>query len=145
MAKRTITSANSVFVLIIPGLYDAPQQIQGFGPDDAFDTDAVEPAETMMGVDGFMSAGYVPVLTKQGVTLQADSLSNDVFDAWFSLSQANRETVFASGTILMRNIGRSFILVNGILSRIPRFATASKTLRARKFEITWEQVLAEPV
>ena len=51
MAK-TLTAANSVILLTIPSLFPVAQQLQGFSAEDVFDTDQLDTAETMMGVDG---------------------------------------------------------------------------------------------
>ena len=48
MAFKTLTSANSVLIIGVAGLFNAPQQIQGFATDDIFsieDVDTVETAE----------------------------------------------------------------------------------------------------
>ena len=71
----TITSANSVFTIVIAGLFPAPVQLQGYASDKAFTTEALDLAEVQMGVDGRMTAGFVPNPTKQTITLQADSPS----------------------------------------------------------------------
>ena len=79
MSDTTITSANSVFTVVIPGLFPAPVQLKGYATDKAFATDAIDLAEVQMGVDGRMTAGYVASPTKQTISLQADSPSKDLF------------------------------------------------------------------
>ena len=53
----TLTSANSEFVLIIPGVFPAPVVVQGYATDDAFGTEDVSPVEAKMGVDGRVLLG----------------------------------------------------------------------------------------
>ena len=60
MDNSTITSANSVFTLVVAGLFPAPVQLKGYASDKAFTTEAVDLAEVQMGVDGRMTAGFVP-------------------------------------------------------------------------------------
>ena len=76
----SLTSANSVIMLTIPGLFDTPQQIQGYSADDIFDTGQVSNAEVLMGIDGKLSGGWIPAVKTQTYTLQADSLSVDFLD-----------------------------------------------------------------
>lgn len=143
--SRTITSANSVFTLLIPGLLPAPFNVQGYAADDAFSVDAVESAETMMGVDGKMSAGYTPFITPMTVTLQADSASVDIFDQWLGAQQASRETLPATATITLPAVNKSYVLTNGVLKRIKQFPDNKKVLQPVQYSIDWESVTAVPI
>ncbi|MGA1801484.1 phage tail fiber protein [Rhizobium sp. HT1-10] len=55
----SITSANAIITLTIPGLFNTPVQLQGFSADNIYESEVQEIAETSMGVDGKLSAGYV--------------------------------------------------------------------------------------
>lgn len=145
MARLSITSANAVYMLAVLGVFPAPVQLQGFGVDEAFDTEAVDAAEAVMGVDGKMSAGYTPFLTPQTITLQADSPSSFLFEDWLAAQKAVNDVLFADGTILLPSIGRSYTMTKGVLSRIPQVVGAKKVLQARQFRITWESVTPAPV
>ena len=142
-----ISSANAVLTITIPGLFPAPIQIQGFGTDDAFDTERVEIAQVVMGVDGRMSGGAVPVIKKQTITLQADSPSMLIFDAWV---QAQNPlfggTILPIGEILsIPSISTVFTLINGILGAYTPIPKGGKILGPRQFEISWQQVLPAPL
>ncbi len=145
MATKTITAANSVFMLSITGLYVTPQRLQGYSADAAFDTDAVEPAETMMGVDGKMSAGFVPTMTKQTITLQADSPSCAVFETWLAAMKSAREVLFANGTVSLPSVGRKYTMTKGVLSSYPAISGVRKVLQPRAFAITWEDISPAPL
>lgn len=145
MAKLTITSANSVYMLSVAGLFPAPQRLQGFAADDAFSTEQVQPAEVVMGVDGRMSAGYLPTMTPQTISIQADSESNFIFDEWQAKSRAIGEVFWAQALITLPGIGRSWTLTNGILTGYTPIPDAKKVLQARTFSITWENVSAVPL
>jgi hypothetical protein len=136
----TITAANSVITLVVLGLFNTPQQLQGYAADDVFDTDAVEPAETVMGVDGRMSAGWVPYMTKQKYSIMADSPSALVFETWLAAQNAQRELFFANGTTYLPSVSRSYVMTRGVLSNIQSIAPAKKTLQMRTFEITWANI-----
>lgn len=141
----TITSANSSFAIVVPGVYSAPQSIQGYATDDAFATEAIEKVETMMGIDGKLSAGYIFNPYKMTITLQSDSGSFDVFTNWQLAQDAVREVISASATIVIPSIGYRFAMSNGYLSRFQAMPEAKKTLAPLKFEITWEKIVGAKV
>ena len=141
----TITSANSSFALIVPGVYSAPQSIQGYATDDAFAAEAVEKVETMMGIDGKLSAGYIFNPYKMTITLQADSGSIALFTNWQLAQDAVREVIAASGTIIIPSIGYKFAMTNGYMTRFQSMPEAKKTLNPTKFEISWEKIVGAKV
>lgn len=138
-----ITAANSVYILNIPNVLLAPVQLQGFAADDIFDTTPVEAAETLMGVDGILSAGFVFVPVEQGISLQADSASNAAFDAWWTQEQANKTKYPASGQIRLPAIGTKWALTNGYLVTYPIIPNAGRTLKPRKFMIRWQSAFPQ--
>lgn len=135
-----ITSANSVLMLAIAGLYDTPQQLQGFSADDIFEAESVDTKETSMGVDGVFSAGWVPKEIPWSVTLQADSPSNDLFDQWYSAEQAIRNPMWASATVWLPSIGRKWAMSKGVLVSYTPMPAGKKILQPRKFTIHWGQL-----
>lgn len=140
MADTTITSANSVFTIVIPGLFPAPVQLQGYASDKAFTTEAIDLAEVQMGVDGRMTAGFTPNPTKQTVTLQADSPSKDIFTALIQAMKTAREVFYISGSIALPSTGEAFTLTRGILTNTKQIPDAQKVLQPMDFVITWESV-----
>ena len=140
MADTTITSANSVFTLVVPSLYPVPVQIKGFSSDRAFITDALDLAEVQMGVDGRMTAGYTPMPTRQTITVQADSPSKDIFMAMIQFTKTAREIFYISGTIALPSTGEYFTLTRGVLTNVKQVPDAQKVLQPLDFIITWESV-----
>ena len=136
----TITSANSVFTIVIAGLFPTPVQLQGYASDKAFTTEALDMAEVQMGVDGRMTAGFVPNPTKQTITLQADSPSKDIFTALIQATKTAREVFYISGTIALPSTGESFTLTRGILTNAKQIPDAQKVLQPVDYVITWESV-----
>lgn len=134
----SVGAADVVLTLDIPGvLTGGPVQIQGFATDEAFDIPAIKSAEVMMGVDGILSAGFVFVPIPQQISLQADSASNDIFDAWWTQQQSTRATYQASGLIKMPQILTKYTLVQGTLTLYKPIPHAKRLLQPRNFEITW--------
>lgn len=136
----TITAANAVFTLAVNGVFNVAQQLQQFSADDVFDTEAVESAEIMMGVDGHLSAGFVFVAVKQSITLQADSPSNLIFEAWQQAQKTARDLFFAQGGVILPSVGRAYTMTRGVLTSYPPIPDAKKVLQPRKYGITWESV-----
>lgn len=142
---KSLTSANAVLMLSITGLFPIPQQLQGFATDDVTDLADIAPAEGQMGVDGKLSAGFVHVPIVQGIMLQADSDSNDLFDAWFAAQNAAGEVYFANGILRLASVQRSFVLTKGFLSSYKPAPDAKKVLQPRKYSITWEKMVGAPL
>ena len=136
----TITSANSVFTIVVPGLFPIPQQLRGYAADKAFVTDALELAEVQMGVDGRMTAGFTPNPVKQTVSLQADSPSKAIFAAILQAMKTAREVFYISGSITLPSTGEVFTLTRGILTTAKQIPDAQKVLQPMDYSITWESV-----
>ncbi len=136
----TITSANSVYTISVPGLFPVPQQLQGYSAERAWETDSVALAEVQMGVDGRMTSGFTPNPVPQTVSLQADSPSKQVFNSIASAMKAAREVFYISGTIDLPATGESFICTRGVLQEVKPLPDAGKVLQPMSFKIIWESI-----
>lgn len=141
----SLTGANSVITLALPGIFNVPQQLQGFAADDVFTTEMVRRIEVLMGVDGFLSGGFVNVEVKQTFALQGDSPSNDFFDEWDAQQQALGDVFTADGTELLRSVGKAWSLTRGFLTGYTPVPEVKKLIQPRKHEITWNFVRPAPV
>ena len=139
--SRTITSANSQLAISVNGLFNSPVPIQGYAMDSAFSNDAIQISEVTMGIDGFMSAGFMFKETKQKITLSPDSLSRNFFDQWFNEMYSAREVLFANAILNLPATGESFTFTRGVLSSYPGAPAGKKKLEPVEFEITWQSVL----
>ena len=145
MAINSITAANATLMLSVAGLFNTPVQITGFDVDDVYDVEGIENAETKMGVDGTLSAGFIFVPIKQNFTIQADSASVAFFEAWYAAEQQKAEKYWASGTTTLPGISRVYQSLQGVLSNYSPLSSAKKVLQPRKFMITWQSVTGAPV
>jgi hypothetical protein len=141
----TITSANSSFFLAIAGLYATAQKIVGYSADDAFTADSVTIKETMMGIDGKLSAGFINAEYPMTITLQADSTSGAMFDAWAAAEKAAQDVYFANGVIIYPSLGMTYVLNRGVLKTYRALPEAKKVLQPRQFGITWESIFGAPI
>ncbi|WP_028732070.1 phage tail fiber protein [Rhizobium leguminosarum] len=140
----TITSANAIVMLSIPGLFDVPQQIQGFSADNIYTQDTLEVTQTSMGVDGKLSGGFVFTAVSQTFTLQADSPSNVIFDTWAQNQRLLKDVYVAQGRITLPSIGFQYVQTKGFLISYPPLPSAAKTLQPRAYQIQWESVVPQP-
>jgi hypothetical protein len=145
MARATLTSANSTLVLTVPDVFPVPQTIQGYSTDDMFGMEAVTGVETLLGVDGRLSAGWIPVEKRMTITLQADSPSVVMFEVWFQSSQVARDSFSCDGVLNYPSVGRVYTMFNGFLTSFAPMPDARKILQPRRFQITWEDVFSAPV
>ena len=141
----TITSANSVFMLGVAGLFNVPVKIQGYSADDAFTAEEVTFMEKYMGIDGKLSAGFTPYITQLDFTLQADSASNDVLDAIIAAEKVTREKLVLNATIIIPSTGRIYAFTTGYLDKGSVMPNAQKTLRPRKFSLAFQDLSVAPV
>jgi len=142
---KTITSANSEFLLAIGGIYPVAQRIEGYQADAAFAFDDVTTGEVVQGVDGKMSKGWIPHLTPQTITIMPDSPSFSIFNNWALAEDTAREKFSADATITLPSIGMKYVLSNGALISYKPMPDAKKTLQPMTYKITWESCTPSPI
>lgn len=141
----SITSANSVIMLAVPGVFNAPTPLQQFAADDIFTNDPVAAAEVAMGVDGFLAAGFVFAPVQWSVSLMADSPSNAFFDEWYRANVKAIDVFRCNGSVWLPSLGQKFAMTNGALTTYRNMPDAAKTLRSRSFVVTWQSVSPAPL
>lgn len=141
----SITAADAVFTLQIAGLFSSPQQIQQFDVDDAFDSEAVENAEIVKGVDNFIAAGWKPTMPKLNIALMANSPSNSIFDQWFQYEQQYKTKLVAQGVITLPGISMQFTLLNAFLFGYMHLPPVKTTLKGRKHVLILDDIPYSPL
>lgn len=140
MADETITSANSIFILTVPGLYPSGIQLQGYSAERAWQSEAQETTESQIGVDGQKASGWVPAMIQQTVALLANSKSRSVFNNIARLQRANRDALVFQGSITLPSTGESFACINGTLKNYKPLPDAAKVLQPVDFAIEWQDI-----
>ena len=135
----SLTAANSTILLSVPFLFPIPFQLKGFAADDVEDTDPIEMVETLMGVDGNLSAGFVFVAVKQAFHLQADSPSIAYFDQLGMAMQSITDVYSINATISLPGVGLKWAMTNGYMTGYPIVGSVKKLIQPRTFTITWNQ------
>lgn len=141
----SITSANAVITIAIPGLYDAPVTLEQFSADDIFDVDPNELAEARMGVDGVLTGGRVNAPLMQKISFMADSPSVRVFDTWNAAQRQINDLYFAHGGVTLRSTGMKYTLVKGIFRSWQTIPSARKVLETRVAELVWQSIDPAPL
>ena len=140
-----ITSANAIYTLSVPDVFTTPQILQGFATDDAFATEAIEIAETMLGVDGIMSYGWLPFITHQTIVFQADSISiPNTMEVWVSAQIAARAIYTASASIALPALNKVYTLGNGVITRMTPIPAGKKVLGPQTYQIDWNYWIPQP-
>jgi len=140
----TLTNANSVLMLGVNSLFNIPIKIEGYAADDSFATADAESGETVMGIDGRLSAGYTPYPVELEITLQSDSSSITFFEAIIDAELIAKEKYELNGSLLIPSISKIYALTRGFLTTISPTPTGKKILQPRKFKITFESCVASP-
>jgi hypothetical protein len=137
----TITSANAVFILTVPGIYPQGVQLQGFSAEKAWSSDAQEMTESQMGVDGIKASGYVPAMVPQTVSLLANSASRQVFNNIANAQKANKDAIVFQGSITLAATGESFSCINGTVKNAKSIPDALKVLGPVDIQLEWQDIL----
>jgi hypothetical protein len=139
-----LTAANAIITLMVPGVFNTPQQLQQFAADDIFSSAAIEAGEGSMGVDGVYSVGFVYKEVAQEYTLQGNSPSNGIFDEWYGYEQTNLTKVLCNGTTILPGLNTKWILTRGFLMSYTPIVSAGKIVKPRKYEIRWNRTAPQP-
>lgn len=137
----TITSANSVFILTVPGIYPQGIQLQGYSAEKAWSTDAQEITESQIGVDGVKASGFVPAMVPQTVSLLANSVSRRIFNNIIDATKANKDAIVFQGTITLPSTGESYSCLNGTVKNSKRIPDAGKVLNPVDIQIEWQDIV----
>ncbi len=142
---KTLTAANCQLTLFAIPYLPVPTLIEGFATDSAFLFDSPAVAEVMIGVDGKMSGGYLPSITRMTISLQADSPSVRYFEDLFSATKASREIAILGGAVALPSLGKSYTLTKGILEQFTQAPPVGKVLQPHTIQIAWNDVQPVPL
>lgn len=142
---KTLTSANCQLTIFALPFLPVPTIIEGFAADSAFLFDTPAVAEVVMGVDGKMSAGYLPSITRMTIQLQADSPSVRYFEDLFAAVKAARDVAWLYGSVALAGIGKSYTLTKGVMEQFTQAPPVGKILQPQTVQIAWNDVQPVPL
>lgn len=134
----SISSANQVLTLSVTGLFPAPVTISGFSTDRYYSSEAVEVSQAVMGVDGRLTGGVVRNPIPMQITLQADSASRGFFRSIYDAMEASGDVYWLNGTVSHPATGEAYQLTRGLITKMPKFPAAGKTLEPLTVDIVWQ-------
>lgn len=141
----SLTAANALITLTVPGIFNTPVTISGFSTDNVYSTQDIEAVQTQMGVDGRLSGGFVYSPIVQVFSLMADSASTFFFQQWNDIQLQLQDPQIANGATTLHSTGQTYVSTRGFLSTISPMPTAGKILQARQWTVTWERVIPSAV
>jgi len=139
------TSANAQMVLTAADLFPTPVRIEGFKADGMFTSDPVESAETEVGVDGYMSAGFINYLTQVVISLQAGSPSHAFFETLIATEKSAKRKITLGGLVFLPSQRKIYTLQSGVLATHPVIVSVGKVVQGRDYVTRWQDVTNAPV
>ncbi len=131
-----------MFLLAINDLFPVPQVLEEFVSDNPFSSDDFELAETVLSLEGKLSAGFVPATITQTITLLPNSASGAFLFAWVQASRVGRSVYRANGNLTLPSLKTNYTLTNGVLKMGKIMPDSGKILKPVSFKIEWENVAA---
>ena len=135
-----ITSANSAFILTVTKLQIASVALERYAVDTAWSLEDVETAVAQVGVDGKMSAGWVPRLNAMTISFTPDSESITMFDAIVTAQDTMKTIYTVQGTLSLPSVTKAYTLSNGVITQFKAIPDGGRVLQPQSYRITWESV-----
>ena len=126
-----ITSANATVAVSVGGLFSV--NLENFSADSSFTTDTVQAAETRMGVDGHLAAGYTPAIKTVTINLEAGSPSTEYM-------QLLRQVQVV---ISIPSIGKRYTFSEGVLQSFKGLPDGQNVLSPTQWVFHFETMSAE--
>lgn len=123
-----ITSANSTAILTVETLYPSGLELMQYATDQSVSMDEITTAETRMGVDGFMAAGWVPSIKAVSIMLEASSPSAAAMGQFFRAEEQARTKYEVTFTVRVPSIGKIYTWSGGVLKSGTPFPSHKKVL-----------------
>lgn len=112
-----LTSADATIILSVNELYPNGVKLEGFSTDAMMATEDVTIAEARMGVDGRLSAGYIPSPKNITITLEATSPSLEVMQTIFNYNETTLSQPECTMTITIPSLQEVITLTQGCLTK----------------------------
>lgn len=139
--SNIITAADVVATMTVTNLYTSGFQLEGFTADNIFDAGNVDLAETIMGVDGKLSAGAILTSIDQTWHIMPDSPSYTKIQNWANLSRTSIAAYRCNATIVFPTHGKKYTCTNGVLVNAPLMPGAGRTVNPITMLIRWQNAV----
>lgn len=126
--NQDITSANAVAYMTVDLLYPAGFQLQMFGADAGINQDTVQVADTRMGIDGYMVAGYTPSIKVVTITLEPPSPSKTYLSNLWRTMESTRRTYNCKLVCTLPSLYSIYTWTGGVLIEGSAFPNMAQML-----------------
>lgn len=123
-----ITSANAIAVMTVDMLFPAGFQLQMFGADAGINQDTVQVADTRMGIDGFMVAGFTPSIKIVTITLEAASPSKTYLSNLWRAMESTKRPYRCSLVCTLPSLFSVYTWTDGVLREGSTFPNMAQML-----------------
>ena len=136
-----ITSANATVALSVGGLFSV--NLENFSADSSFTSDTVQAAETRMGVDGHMAAGFTPAIKTITINLEAGSPSTEYMQLLRQVQEVNMKPYKVQMVISIPSIGKRYTFSEGVLQSYKDLPDWQNVLSPTQWVFHFEGMSAE--
>ena len=137
---NNITSANATAYMVVKDLYPTGFALNNFSTDQAVDQSEDTIAETRMGVDGYMAAGYVPSIKAVTIQFEATSPSVQYLNNLYLASQKNRRTYEITLVVKVPSVNKTYTYSGGVLKTGELLPGLKKVLDPVSYGFDFEKV-----
>jgi hypothetical protein len=136
-----ITSANATVGMSVGGLFSI--NLENFSADSSFTSDTIQVAETRMGVDGHMAAGFTPNIKTLTINLEAGSPSTEFMILLNQAQETNRKPYEVNMVVSIPSIGKRYTFSNGVLQSYKGLPDGNKVLGPTQWVFHFEDMSVE--
>lgn len=137
---RNITSANATIVMTVEELFPSGFQLEQFSTDLALSQGDDTLAETRMGVDGQMVAGFIPSILAVTISLEPSSPSMEQMNTLYKAMKTNMRVYEISLVVDIPSLGKSYTYSGGVLKTGRLVPDIKKVLDPVSYGIDFEKV-----
>lgn len=135
-----ITDADATIIMLVDKLYPQGVRLQQFSTDAMASESDETFAETRMGVDGQMVAGYVDDVKSITVTLEPSSPSIQYMETLAAAMRSNKTIYEVTFLINIPSQSRNITCSKGVLKTGKRLPDMDKTLQPVAYTFDFEKV-----
>lgn len=136
-----ITSSNASIIYKDNMLVKAGIPLVKFATDQSLTSDEVAIAETRMGVDGKMAAGYTPNITPVTIMFEADSPSWRLIEQSMNIARQAKTVVECEIIVTIPSLLKTYHYKNGVIKSLTNVAM-KKVLDPITLKIDFEEVIS---
>ena len=135
-----ITSSDSVLIMIVQDLYPAGIKLEKFSADNIITNESRQSAETRIGVDGKIAAGWIPAIKTVTINLEADSPSLEFIENIIAKQDLNKKLFEISLDITIPSVSKVYSFKKGYIHDVSDMSNLANVLDPREFTIHFESV-----